>query len=139
MAGGDTNDLRTPYPKGREVGVLIQSAPVDIQASKTDHRFDEIELPFKCKIVKAETVSGKEMAITNAITISVLDDTGTPKKFINASAAAAITDGTSARTALTVDKTITIFAGALLRFEYTSGASDTSTGTIVRIWVVPVH
>lgn len=140
MAGGVAADIRTPYPKGRDGLVLIQSAPVDVQASKTGHVFDQIELQFACQVVKAETVSSV-MAISNGITFIVQDDTGTPKKMVNAGAAAAITDGSSARTAFlaaTLNKGTTINAGALLEFQYTSGASDTSTNTIVRLWVKPV-
>lgn len=138
MAGGDTNDIRTPYPKTRDVGILVQSIPVNIVASQT-YRFDEMELPFKCKIVKAE-VTAYSSTVTNGVTITVEDDTGTAKKFVDAkSSGTSITAGTSVRTALEVDKTVVFFAGSLLRFEYTSLASDVSVNTVVRIWVVPVH
>lgn len=137
MAGGVAGDIRTPYPKGEDGVILVASHSFNVIASQTAERVDELELQWACKIVKAETCS-TVMTIGTGITITVLDDTGTPIKFVDAKAAAVIAVGVAARTALVVDKTVQMNAGALLRFEYTSGSSDTSIDSIIRLWLKPV-
>lgn len=138
MAGGVAADLRSPWPKGSDGIILLQSNSTDFIASQTNKVFDVLTVPFACKPIYAETVS-QAMAITNGITLSVIDDTGTPKEMITDAAAAAITAGASAITALAVVKSVIFYAGALMKFTYISGASDTSVNTIVRLWVKPLY
>lgn len=139
MAGGTAADIRSAWPKGEDGLILLQSLPCDVAASKTDHRWDQLLVPFAFKAVRAEMCAEEVVDANASCTFTVLDDTGTPKKVINAQATTAITDGSSARAALTVDKSVTILAGALLSFEYTSTGSDTSRNLVIRLWVKPIN
>lgn len=139
MAGGTAADIRTPWPKGEEGLVLLQSNPVTVQASKTGHQWDQMLVPFAFKPVRAEICAESITDADASCAFTVQDDTGTPKKVIDAAATTAMADGSSVRAALTVDKTVTIFAGALLDFLYTSTGSDASVNLVIRIWVKPIN
>lgn len=135
MAGGNANSMRLPWPNGL---YPIFSKCFDIAASKSsDHVVDQQKVPFAFTIEEADFCADV-VAISNAITINVEDDTGTPKVGIADSAGVvAITAGASARAALTVDKSKVFYEGALLNFSYKSGASDTATNAQIRLWVKP--
>jgi len=137
MAGGSANDTRVPWPEGSDGWYLFTLGPFNIIASKTNHIVDEITLPFAIRAAFAETISSA-LAITNAVTLLVRDDTGTPKVLINGAAPAVIVAGATVATELAVVKNVSIFAGAKLRTLYTSGVADTSIDTIIRLWVRPV-
>lgn len=139
MAGGDAQILRAPYPKGDDGYICIASKAFDIAASKaSDFIVDEQTVPFAFRAVYAE-YTADAITETNAITFNVEDDTGTPQVLINDFACSgSMTAGASVARAMTVVKTITVNAGALLRFSYKSGASDTGTNCVIRIWVKPV-
>lgn len=138
MAGGNSEDISTPYPKGEDSLVLLQTKAFDMVASKTDHIVDAITLDFACHFEKAE-FNADVVVINNAITINVEDDSGTAKEGIkNSTGVVAITAGASGvPKELTVDKTKKFNAGAILEFSYTSGATDSGTNAVIRIWVRP--
>jgi hypothetical protein len=139
MAGGNAQDVSSAFPKGEQGFFLITSGPVNFQASKTDHVWDTFLAPFAFRVKKAEVISAI-ISITNAVTINVQDDTGTPKVPIaDSGTPASGADGTGDTAQLTVDDSVLINAGALVQFSYTSGASDTSTGSVVRLWVKPEY
>jgi hypothetical protein len=139
MAGGNAQDVSSAFPKGENGLVLIQSSPVNVQASKTDHIWCEFTAPFAFRIIKAEAISAI-VTIANAVTINVEDDTGTPKvPIVNSAGITAGADGTGDRGALTVDDSVLINAGALVNFSYISGAGDSSTGTVIWLWVKPEY
>lgn len=135
MAGGDSQILRGPYPKGEDGFVMIRSKTFSAVQSQTGLVFDTITVPFAFQAFYAE-IAGV-VTETNAITITIDDDTGTPKVIV--SAAPLATQAVGAVTALPTVRSVTINAGALLNFKYTSGASDTTTATVVTLWVKPVY
>lgn len=134
---GSTTKISPPWPHADGL-LCIESKPVNIAASKTDHVWDVLTIPFKCELVWAEWVS-QAVTITNGVTVDVLDDSGTPQIIIENEAITAITDGAAATTRCTVDDTGPILPDSQLKFRYTSGASDTSVATKFRLWVRPLH
>lgn len=136
MAGNANDITKRPFPFG---GLqLIEFPPVDIQASKTDYVYAQIEVPYAFRLKKAEKIS-EAVAITNGVTLDVIDDTGTPQVLIADEAITAITAGSAVTAACTVDDEGPVYAGAKLSARYTSGASDTSRHTTIRLWVEPLH
>ncbi len=140
MAGGNAADFRAPYPKGEDSVVILSFGPFDIpDAAQTDEIIEEMTVPFGFKAVKAE-ISGLLLTdSTPSTTINLQDDTGTPQVLIADASVTAFAIGAGAVQDITIVKTITINAGAILRFTYTSASSDVATGLKLRIWVVPVH
>jgi hypothetical protein len=136
MAGGDEEAEGGAWPQGAQSVVPFQIVLSSLEASKTAHIYAIFTVPFKCRVLYAE-YTARAIAITNAITVTVQDDTGTPKKAINAQSLAAVTAGTSAVAALTVVSTNTFFKGALLEAQYTSGASDTGSDVVITLWLKP--
>lgn len=138
MAGGTAGDIRTPYPKGEDGLFMFEFHGAIVEASKSaDFIFNQMTVPFAFKAVKAE-YTALEIAITNAMTVNIQDDTATPEEIITDAAVAAITEGAGGVAALTVDKTKTINAGAILSASYGSGAGDTAKDLRIRLWVKPV-
>ncbi|KPL09548.1 hypothetical protein AMJ71_06155 [candidate division TA06 bacterium SM1_40] len=137
MAGGSASDIRTPFPFDE---YLIEFGTFDIAASKSsDYQVDNFTVPFACRAVRCE-VTATDVNVTNGITINIEDDTPTtPKVVVSDAAVAAITAGAGKSEALTVDRTKTIFAGAVLKCSYKSGASDDAENVKVRLWVEPVN
>lgn len=133
MAGGSLNDIRMPHD-----AFWIVSNSFDIAASKANFVVDQQLVPVGFKCIYAEFCA-QVMAVTNAITVAVGDDTGTPKLIVNDDAVVAIVAGASAREALVFSKTVEIYGGALLSFWYDSGASDTATNARIRLLCVPIH
>lgn len=138
MAGGSASDIRTPWPKGEDGLVLIQ-APCSIVASKTkDFITHRHTAQFAFKAVRL-TYSAQDIVVTNAVTLNVQDDSSTPQELITDVSLSAITGGAGLDVDLSVDKSITINAGALLDFSYGSGAADTSIDGVFNLWVKPTH
>lgn len=140
MAGGNAADLRSHYPKGED-GLVCFDFAFNVLASKTkDWIADRMLVPFAFKAVKAD-FTAEEVAITNAMTLNVQDDTGTPQELLTDVAVTAITAGGGGRIDMTasLDKDITINAGALLDVSYGTGASDTVTNGHFRLYVKPVY
>ena len=105
---GNANKIDAPYPRG---GLFcIESAPVDIQASKTDYVWDQQEIPEACTPVWAEKIS-EQVTIANGITADVLDDEGTPQQIIQDEAITAIAAGAGATARCTIDDTGPLLAG----------------------------
>ena len=100
--------------------------------------YAQIEVPYAFRLKKAEKIS-EAVAITNGVTLDVIDDTGTPQVLIADEAITAITAGSAVTAACTVDDEGPVYAGAKLSARYTSGASDTSRHTTIRLWVEPLH
>ena len=139
MAGGDANDTRAPWPKGEDGLHLLEFGPVNVEASKAaDHVFDTMTAQFKFKAVKAEFQT-QTLTENNGITFNLEDDTGTAKVLINDAGVAAVVAGAGGVQALTVDTTVEINAGALLKASYKSGATDTSVQSKIRLCVKPTH
>lgn len=139
MAGGDANDLRAPWPKGDDGVMVLEFGPVNIEASKaSDHIFDTMTAPFAFRVIKGE-VSSQTLTENTGITINLQDDSSTPQELVSDAGLSAIVAGAGGVTAVTVSKTITINAGALLYASYKSGSTDTSVQTKLRLWIKPVH
>lgn len=140
MAGGTAGDLRTPYPKGDNSLIPIHF-PLTVVASKTkDFITHSHKLKFACRPVLVEH-SAQEVAVTNAITINLQDDSSTPQEIVTDQTLAAVTAGAGGVTAPTLAsgaKALTINAGAILEASYGSGASDTSLDSVLTLWVRPI-
>lgn len=140
MPGGDANDIRTPYPKGADSVVLLQSKTFSVAAG-VDGRVDEFTLPFACKCIKAELTADEITDTDGDATVTVEDDTsGTSKKWVSASTFGAThAMNASVARSLTVVPNITFNAGALVRIGVvTTDAGDLITNGCVRLWVQPV-
>lgn len=138
MAGGVAGDIRGSYPKGQDSLVLLEFGPFQIIASKTDYDVDRFTTRFAFKPKFAE-LTATDIAVTNAITVNIEDDTGTAKAIVTNKAVAAITAGAGLLLPLTiVNKETIINAGAILLMTYISGTSDTGIDVKVRLWVKPV-
>lgn len=139
MAGGNAADFRTPYPKGEKSAIILPFA-FNALASKTkDWITAQILVPFAFKAVRAQ-LTAEAIAITNAMTLNLQDDTGTPQELLTDVSVTAITAGGGGRIDFTssLDKDITINAGALLDLSYGTGASDTVTNGLFLLEVEPV-
>lgn len=137
MAGGNANDIRQPWPVGKDGLFPIYSKTFDMsQSHASDYVVDQQKAPFAFTVEEADFCAD---AVTEAagITVNVEDDTSTPKVVVADAGVAAITAGASARTALTVDKSKVIYAGALINFSYKSGSGDSGTNCQIRLWVKP--
>lgn len=135
MAGGDTNQPGDGWPEGGDALHMIVLGPINVVASKTkDYIFDAYTLQFACTPIKGE-ITHENVDISNAMTINIQDDSSTPKQIVTDQTVPAITGGAGATVALTVIQGVRLNAGAILEASYGSGASDTSTGTKIRLWV----
>jgi hypothetical protein len=138
--GGSSTSIRTPWPKGDDgVIPLIFSGLSRIAGNPTDFVIASMTMPFSCKCVYAEFIAGS--AITDAdadTTITVIDDTGTPKVWVAAVAITAL--AAKARKQFTVVKTVEFYEGAILQILLAVGddADVFVNGTMV-LWVVPTH
>lgn len=141
MGAGDANVHRMPYPFGEDAVLLLMSGQVNIEASKTNHVWDYMTIPFEFRPDRVE-IASQTVAITNAITIDVADEESTPQVMVNDEALAAITAGAGAGSDIvvaTIDDYGPFLADGALLFRYTSGVSDTSVGTRARLWVTPTY
>lgn len=140
MAGGVAGDTRAPFPKGADTLFWIKFGPFEIVASKSaDFIVEKFELPFAC-IPKKAYVTAQDVNVTNAITLNIQDDTGTPKQVVTDASLAAITGGAGSKVALTIADSATVLnAGALLEMSYGSGASDDAESVSVYLGVDPVY
>ena len=140
MAGGDANNLRRPYPNGADSIAIIQSGPL-VQAAAaalTAYRWCELTVPFKCRVVHAERTAGLVTDADADGVLTVFDDSGTPKVVVPSQAITALAAGVATAKTLTIDPSLVLNAGALLRFEATTGdAGDQIVGLVVTLWVVP--
>jgi hypothetical protein len=135
---GNANLIDRPYPNGPEI-LVWQTGNVAIEASKTDHVWDVTYVQYAFYPTKVEICS-QTVAITNAITIDLADNEGTPNVIMNNEALAAVTAGAStAPIQATIDDRGLVLQGAVLIARYTSGASDTSVGTRMRLWGCPLN
>lgn len=117
---------------------IIDSGQVNVAASQTDRVWDAVKVPCRCRLVQA-LITSEVVTETNAITIDIHNETANKTLVDNeglATLAAGALATASVITATLDDKTI-IEPGEVLLFRYTSGASDTSTGTRVRCTFVP--
>ena len=135
MAGGDTNDLRAPYPKGEDGFVLLQLGPFDAQNNDSDESRYQMTVPFSFKPKKAFHTA---QVVTSTPEITVQDDTGTPKVIVDGSALTAAADEATAEEELTVED-VTIFAGAKIQVFTTAGASEATVQSMINLWVKPVN
>jgi hypothetical protein len=140
MAGGNADLHTTPYPKGED-GLFPLVFAFNALASKSaDWITAQVRVQFAFKAVRAE-LTAEEIAITNAITLNLQDDTGTPQELLTDVSVTAISGGGGGRIDYTsdLDKDITVNAGALLELSYGSGSSDTVTNGLFILWVKPVY
>jgi len=139
MAGGNASDLRAPWPHGSN-NYVIKLGPCALIASKTkDFIVEKFQLPFAVKVKKAY-VTAQEVAITNAITLNIVDDSSTPVEIVTDHALAAVTAGAGSYVAMTVASPNTVLnAGALIEFSYGSGVGDTGTDVAVILLCEPVY
>lgn len=139
MPGGVAGDIRTPWPKGGDSLIPLEFRCDSLEAGKTsDHIFEKMTMDFAFKVVKAE-YTARVITETTAITLNLEDDSATPQVLINDFAVAgSITNGAGSVVAVTVDKTKTVNAGAVLSASYKSSTSDTGSNVVLRVWVKPV-
>ena len=140
MAGGNASDIRTPWPKGELGWYLIEFGPVDIpdSAKSADEHFDQFQTHFAFHAMECRATS-LNVSETNAITINIEDDSGTAKVIVADAAITAYTQGDGHNEKLTVVKSVKILAGAIVKCSYKSGASDTTLGLKIRLWVKPIN
>ena len=135
---GNADRLDRPFPHGKHI-LVWQTGQVNIEASKTDHVWDVSYVQYAFRPTHFEICS-QTVAITNAITIDIADNEGTPNVIVDNEALAAVTAGAStAPIQGTIDDRGLVLYGAVLIARYTSGASDTSVGTRVRLWGIPEY
>lgn len=133
-------DLKSAWPQGDGI-IIVNSGQVNIEASKTNHVWDVMVIPFSFVVKRVEIIS-QTVTIGNSITIDVADDASTPNVIVNDEALAAITAGAATAASIinaAIDDTDDIIASDALIFRYTSNGSDTSVGTRVRLWIRPVN
>ena len=140
MAGGTATRIDTPYPKGED-SLIVLEFPFTIVASKSaDFIAFTRRAEFAFKPISAWTTA-QEVAVTNAITINLVDDSSTPKEIITDQTLAAVTAGAGSHITVALAsgaKAQQINAGALLEMSYASGASDTSLDSMLFLLVRPV-
>lgn len=140
MAGGSASDIRAPYPKGEDSLVCLTFGPFDVpDAAQTDEIVEKLTIPFGFKAVRAEVTALAVVAGGTTFTVNLQDDTGTPQVLIADAAVADVSLGAGSAESLTVVKTITVNAGAVLSFTYTSVSGDTAIGVKLRVWVKPIN
>lgn len=141
MAGGSVQDLRAPYPKGEDSTVQLV-IPCTIQASKTkDYVVCQWTAPFAFKAVSGY-YTAQDFTETNAITLNIQDDSGTPNELLtDFPVPGSQTGGAGFQIDLTssLDKSTQINAGAIVEFSYGSGAGDTSVDGVFVLNVKPVN
>lgn len=147
MAGGSSNDLSTPWPKGEYPGIpLIFSGLNKTPGTGSGAKIlASMTLPFSCKCLYAEFMAGDDGTTAGTVdadndsTLKVIDDTGTPKEFVTAQTLGASLSA-GARKQLTVNKSVEFYAQAILQIVYTSTdtADGFNNGTVV-IWVKPTN
>lgn len=140
MAGGVAADVRSHFPKGEDGLVCFTFAFNALASKAADWITSRMLVPFAFKAVKAD-LTAEEVAITNAMTLNLQDDTGTAQELLTNVSVTAITAGGGGRIDMTsdLDTDITINAGALLDLSYATGASDTVTNGVFRLYVKPVY
>lgn len=143
MAGGDSQILRTPYPKGEDGWVAITSNTYTKAGAGTGAViFGAFTAQYAFKCMAAEVTAQLITDADGDFTILVNDDTATPKVIV---AATVLTDivagsGGGAVQTLSPDRTVTINAGAIVKFTATHGdAADVCDGLQVTLWVKPVN
>lgn len=141
MAGGTAADIRAPWPKGENGWFLIEFGPVDIpnSAKSADELFDSFVTPFAFRAMECRITALDITDATPSLTVNIEDDSSSPKVLVADHLIAAITQGNGSSQKLTVDKTKTINAGAIVTASYKSASSDTTTGLKIRLWVKPIN
>jgi len=135
---GNANVLKSAWPQGEDGIILLELGPFEVEASKTNYVVDALRVPYAFEPVYAE-VASHTVTVTNGITLDVLDNESTPQQIVEDHTLAASTAGSTANASMTIDDFGPVLADAVLSVRYTSGASDTSVNTKVRLWVRPVH
>jgi len=132
MAIWGNDGVEGAYPHGN---IVVFSASVAIQASKTDYVWDIKRFPFAAIIKEVEIFSiASAGGAGKTVDVAVIDNDAAEVVVVQNEALADITEGAAAMTSL-IRATIvagvntTIRAGAGLLFRYTSGSGDTSVGT----------
>lgn len=139
MAGGTVADIRAPYPKGANGWYLITFGPVDIPDGEitADELFDSFVTPFAFKAKECRITA---LDITGAgISINIEDDTGTPQVLVDDFTIDPITQGNGSSEKLTVVRSITVNAGAIVTCSYKCAGSETTKALKVRLWVQPIY
>jgi hypothetical protein len=137
MAGGSAEDHSFgAYPTGERSVVLVQTPPVSMLASQTAAVFDQITMPFKGRLVRAEFVG----VVANTPTIYVHDDSSTAKEIIGVTASyvALVASAAVAKQSVAVSSTPVINSGAIITCKYTTAAGETTTGAVLRLWFHPL-
>lgn len=142
MAGGSAADIRSKWPKGDDALIPIVFGPHDIEASgSADFVMEKRRMEFAFKPVRAELTS-REIVISNALTLNLVDDSSSPNEIVTNQAPAAVTKGAGALEAITLAVGATaqqINAGAVLIWSYGSAVSDTALDVVFTLWVRPVN
>ena len=133
-------ELTGLWPHGEET-LIMQSGDVTMVASKTDWEWDIVSIRFDFHPTRVEIMS-QAVAITNAMTIDVADDTGTPQVMVQNQALAAFTEGAADGDDIisaTIADTGPFLKGQNIIFRYTTGVADTTIGTRIRIYGRPIY
>lgn len=141
MAGGTAADIRAPWPQGED-GLYLYQAPCTIVASKTKDFVTHVwRVHFAFFAVKC-FYTAQDIIESNAITLNIQDDTGTPVELLTDFNLAAITGGAGGAAGsqdLSISTTKRIEAGALLEFSYGSGATDSTVDGVFQLYVRPIN
>jgi hypothetical protein len=139
MAGGNAANFQTPYPKGEDALVEIVFGPFDVpDAAQSGEIVERFTVPFAFKAVKCEATALDVTAGGTTFFVDIFDDTSSPKEIVKDATIADVSLGAGSTEALTVVKTVTINAGALLTLTYDSASGDSCIGVKIRLWVQPV-
>lgn len=138
MAGGDVNVLRNHWPQGAD-SVVPWTIPLAVGTVGAASKNVFIgKIPFKLRCVAAEFYAESVTDTDDDGTLTVQDDTGTPKKIINAADLGG-TSATPVRRTLVVDPNVTFFAESIMTAIWTGGdVGDAATGVVLTLWVQPV-
>ena len=137
-AGGNANDLRSPYPNNE---YCIEFGPFDVKGNQdTSVTVQSKLVPFACKPVRCDWSAEFVEITSGALTVNIEDDTATAKSIVTDQTLVATASGAAIAAALTLKKSETIYAGAQLKCSYVAeNVSNTAKGVSIRLWVEPVH
>lgn len=142
MAGGNANDLRTPYPHGgpSASGLVFMQIPMDLVATDTDHAVMSQFVVNFAFTVELATLSAYDVISTGVVTCDLEDDTGTPKVAFSGVVIAAITAGAGMSVDLSPNNTVEFYAGAIMSCIIdTTNAADAVAGGCMYLGLKPLY
>lgn len=136
---GNANDITSrPWPYSRTL--WLQFAPVDVQASKTNHVWSTIRVPYGFTPKSVAWTAEAVVEAATGITFDVFDDEGTPNVIVNDEGLSTVTSGIAATwNTGTIDDTGPVLSGAKVSCRYTSDSGCTTRHLQVWLEVEPLY